>query len=357
MTTIDTKPGNNAPAAPPRKLLGHLMELLEKRLHEFFRAERERRSKAYSQAADLVGSVADLVGAGGKRVRPAFCLSGYLAAGGDPEDHRVLRAAVALELLHAAALIHDDIMDAATRRRGVPTVHERHSATHRLCGWRGEDRRYGEGVAVLAGDLALVYADQFMAAAPPLVDALWAELRTELIVGQFVDVHVAAAAEFPVDPQLARWIAVTKSGRYTIHRPLELGAAIAGRPDLSDAFEAYGSAIGEAFQLRDDLIDAFGDGQVSGKPDGLDLAQHKMTLLLGAAMQRDLGIRDLVRAGDAGAGRLRSRLRETGVRVDIERHIDQLVDDGCRAIAQAPLAAGWREELIEMARLVAYRDR
>jgi geranylgeranyl diphosphate synthase, type I len=351
VSTIDTKLGRNAPAG----VRARLMELLEERLHEFFRAERERRSAEYSQAADLVGSVADLIGAGGKRVRPAFCVSGYLAAGGDPDDHGVLRAAVALELLHAAALIHDDIMDAATRRRGVATVHEQHSATHRLGGWRGEDRRYGEGVAVLAGDLALVYADQFMAAAPPQVDALWAELRTELIVGQFVDVHVAAAADFPVDPELARWIAVAKSGRYTIHRPLEVGAAIAGRPDLAPAFEAYGAAIGEAFQLRDDLIDAFGDGQVTGKPAGLDLTHCKMTLLLGAAMARDGGLRELIRGGDTGP--LRTRLRETGVRVDIERHIDRLVDDGCRAIARAPLAAGWRDELIEMARLVAYRDR
>ncbi|GIF47572.1 geranylgeranyl diphosphate synthase type I [Asanoa ferruginea] len=356
MTTIDTTLGERAPTAPPRKVREHLMELLEERLRAFFREEQERRSTAYSSASDLVSSVADLVGAGGKRVRPAFCISGYLAAGGDPDDHRVLRAAVALELLHAAALIHDDIMDAATRRRGVPTVHEKHSASHRSGGWRGEDRRYGEGVAVLAGDLALVYADQFMATAPAMVDALWAELRTELIVGQFVDVHVAAAAEFPVDPDLARWIALSKSGRYTIHRPLEVGAAIAGRPDLGNAFEAYGAAIGEAFQLRDDIMDAFGDGQVTGKPDGLDLTSHKMTLLLGAAMERDLEIRDLVHAGEMSAGSLRTRLRETGVRVDIERHIDRLVDDGCQAIAKVPLAAGWREELVEMARLVAYRD-
>ncbi|BCB91783.1 polyprenyl synthetase family protein [Phytohabitans suffuscus] len=356
MTTIDTTLGEHTSAAPAQ-LREHLMELVEQRLREFLRAECDRRSRAHSRAADLVGSIADLVAAGGKRIRPAFCISGYLAAGGDPDDHRVLPAAGALELLHASALIHDDIMDAARRRRGAPTVHERHSATHRLRGWRGEDRRYGEGVAVLAGDLALVYADQFMATAPPLVDALWAELRTELIVGQFVDVHVAAAAELPVDLDLARWIAVAKSGRYTIHRPLEVGAAIAGRPELGAAFEAYGAAIGEAFQLRDDLMDAFGDGQVTGKPDGLDVEQHKMTLLLGLAMRRDLGIRDLVSSGEARAGRLRTRLRETGVRGDVERHIDRLVDEGCRAIAQAPLAAGWREELTEMAHLVAYRDR
>lgn len=356
MTTTNTRPAPNA-SAPPRVLRQHLMELVEEQLRDFLHAERDRRSRAHSRAADLVSSVADLIAAGGKRIRPAFCISGYLAAGGDPDDHRVLPAAGALELLHASALIHDDIMDAAGRRRGRPTVHERHAATHRRLGWRGEDRRYGDGVAVLAGDLALVYADQFMSAAPPLVDALWAELRTELIVGQFIEVHVAAAADIPIDPELARWIAVAKSGRYTIHRPLEVGAAIAGRPDLAEAFEAYGAAIGEAFQLRDDLMDAFGDGEVTGKPDGLDLQQHRMTLLLGLAIRRDAGIRDLLGKRGGCLSRLRRRLRESGVRAEVERHIDRLVEEGCRAIAKAPLADGWREELTEMAHLVAYRDR
>ncbi|WFF05883.1 polyprenyl synthetase family protein [Micromonospora sp. WMMD1076] len=331
------------------------MKLVDEQLYAFLRTERERCSPETPRSAELVDVVAHMVAAGGKRIRPAFCVSGHLAAGGEPGDERVLAAAGALELLHACALIHDDIMDGATRRRGSPTVHHRHADVHRRLGWTGDAHRYGENVAILAGDLALVYADQFIAPASPVVGPLWAQLRSELIVGQFAD--IVAGAEFAVDLDVARSIAVAKSGRYTIHRPLEMGAVIAGRPDLAAAFAAYGTAVGEAFQLRDDLMDVFGDSSVTGKPHGLDLEQHKMTLLIALAVERDPGIRDLLTADPGDACRLLRRLAETGVRARMEEEIDRLVEQGCRAIADAPLADGWREELTEMAHLVAYRER
>ena len=339
---------------PHRGPRARLMERVEEQLREFFRAERERWSAEQPRGCHLVDAIAELVAAGGKRIRPAFCISGYLAAGGDPDDHRVVSAAAGLELLHACALIHDDIMDGAAQRRGAPTVHHHHSARHRRLGRRGDHVRYGESVDILAGDLALVYADRLMATVP-LVEPLWAQLRSELIVGQFADVE--AAADFSVDLELARWVMVAKSGRYAIHRPLQLGATIAGRPDLAATFEAYGTAVGEAFQLRDDLMDAFGDGAVTGKPDGLDFERHKMTLLLGLAMQRDPGIRDLLTPGPDSARRLRRRLEETGVRRTVEDHIGRLVEQGCRTLADVPLAPAWHEELTAMAHLVAYRDR
>ena len=343
-----------ASGTPHHRPRARLMELVEEQLQEFFRAERERWSAEQPRGCELVAAIAELVAAGGKRIRPAFCISGYLAAGGDPDDHRVVPAAAGLELLHACALIHDDIMDGSAQRRGAPTVHHQHSALHRQLGRRGDHIRFGESVAILAGDLAMVYADRLMATVP-LVESLWAQLRSELIVGQFAD--VLAAADFSVDLELARWVMVAKSGRYTIHRPLQLGATIAGRPDLAATFEAYGAAVGEAFQLRDDLMDAFGDAAVTGKPDGLDFKRHKMTLLLGLAMQRDPGIRDLLTPGPDSAGQLRRRLEETGVRHTVEQHIDRLVEQGCRTLADAPMAAVWHDELTAMAHLVAYRDR
>jgi len=331
------------------------MRLVEDRMREFLSAERTRWSGVDHRASVIIDAVYDLITAGGKRLRPAFCLSGYLAAGGSPEGSPVVPAAVALELLHACALIHDDVMDASALRRGVPTVHARHSAEHGGRGWRGESRRFGESVAILAGDLAMIYADQIMADAPPGIDAAWAELRSELIIGQFMD--VAAAAEFSIDPQLSRWIAVVKSGRYTIHRPLVVGATVAGRPELAPVFEAYGAAIGEAFQLRDDLMDAFGDSRLTGKPAGLDFDQHKMTLMLALAMERDERVGELM-SGDWGdAARLRDLLVETGAQADLEKHIDQLVEQGCGAVAEAPLDSQWRAELIAMAHQVAYRNK
>ncbi|MCA2211631.1 polyprenyl synthetase family protein [Jidongwangia harbinensis] len=349
MTTNMTTPGYVRPVRQD------ILAEVERELRDFLAAERKRWTAVDARAGTLLDAVTDLIEAGGKRIRPAFCVTGYLAAGGDPDRaERVVAAAAAMELLHACALIHDDVMDEADRRRGAPTVHVRHARRHQENGWRGEAHRFGESVAILAGDLALIYSDRFMARAAGDA-ALWAELRAELIVGQFMDVQ--AAADPTADEQLCRWIAVTKSGRYTIERPLVMGAGLAGRTDLTAAFGRYGAAVGEAFQLRDDLIDAFGAGpDATGKPAGLDFEQHKMTLLMTLAVRHDPRIRDL-QAGGADAARLRALLVETGTRAEIEAHIGRLTDQGCRALDDAPLDPAWRAELAAMARQVAFRDR
>lgn len=342
----------------PSELRGQVLDRVEDRLGSFIDFERERWSTVAARAATPIDAIASLIRAGGKRLRPAFCASGFLAAGGDPGDALIVEVSAALELLHAFALIQDDVLDNSPLRRGATTVHVRCADEHRLHGWRGEARRYGEGVAVLAGDLAFAYADRLMSSLPPRAREVWDELRTELIVGQYLD--IAAAAEFLVDPALCRWIALCKSGRYTIYRPLALGAAIAGRHDLIPMLAAYGLAVGEAFQLRDDLIGAFGDSKVTGKPAGLDFDQQKMTLMLALAVQRDERVRRLVAAGGEGswdAVALRPLLIEIGVRDEVERSIAQLVERASAALAEAAIDRGWREELASMALQVAYRDR
>jgi geranylgeranyl diphosphate synthase type I len=349
--TFPTSPAVTSPSELRRELL----DRVERRIRDFLAAERELRRKVDERASVPIDALFDLIDAGGKRIRPSFCIAGYLAAGGDPADGGIVAAAAALEVLHTCALIHDDVMDASAQRRGMPTVHTKHSAEHAGRGWQGEPRRYGEGVAILAGDLALIYADQIMSDAYPSVQAAWAELRSELIIGQFMD--LVAAAEFSVDPELSRWIAITKSGRYTIHRPLIVGASLAGRPELAPAFEAYGDALGEAFQLRDDLMDAFGDAEETGKPAGLDFQQHKMTLLLGLAMRRDTRVRDLVLDPHRDPVKLREVLIDTGVPGHLEEHIDGLVEKGCQAIAAAPIEPRWQEELVALAHQVAYRKK
>jgi geranylgeranyl diphosphate synthase type I len=347
--------GRAPDGASPSRLRRRLLDLVERRIREFLASERELRSKVDERAGVPIDALSELIDSGGKRIRPSFCIAGYLAAGGDPAADGVVAAAAALEVLHTCALIHDDVMDASAQRRGAPTVHTKHTAEHARHGWQGEPRRFGESVAILAGDLALIYADQIMSDAYPTVRAVWAELRAELVIGQFMD--LVAAAEFSVDPELSRWIAVTKSGRYTIHRPLMVGASLAGRAELAPAFESYGEALGEAFQLRDDLIDAFGDPGETGKPAGLDLDGHKMTLLLGLAMRRDPRVRDLMLGVGGDRAKLREVLIDTGVPDHLERHIDQLVERGCQAVTAAPIEPSWREELIAMAHQVAYRTR
>jgi len=335
--------------AEPARTRAGLLRGVEDRLETFLAGESVRWSEVDGQAGTPIDAIRALIAAGGKRIRPLFCISGYLAAAGDATDESIVDASAAWELLHACALIHDDVMDEAAVRRFLPTVHVRHAREHRERGWLGEPARYGESVALLAGDLALVYADNFMAATGPVVRDIWNEARVELIVGQFLDTAIAVRGR--PDAQLARWIAGCKSGRYTIERPLALGAMLAGNARLAAAFQRYGTPLGEAFQLRDDLLDITGDAAVVGKPINADLERHKMTLLVSLAMARDARIRNAVHDGLP----LHDLLIESGMCAVVEHRIERLVSEACAAIGQAPLDAWWRRELGEMALQVAYR--
>ncbi|MFS8104413.1 polyprenyl synthetase family protein [Lentzea alba] len=347
---MTTAPISTATAA--RAELTALLRDVEVGLADHLALESARRAHPDPRGALPVLDIAALVHAGGKRLRPLFCLTGFLAAGGVPGSLPV-PAAMAVELLHIGALIHDDVMDDSSLRRGAPTVHARHALEHKENRWRGEPRRYGEAMAILAGDLAWTYADGLMAGYGADVAREWCEMRSELCSGQALD--VVAAAEFAADPLLARHIAVVKSGRYTIQRPLTLGALIAGRPDLAPAFAVYGEALGEAFQLRDDLIDAFGSSDLSGKPAGLDFAQHKMTLLISLAMRHNAEVRALVER--QAFDELRDHLVVSGALEAVEDHIGDLVRTARTAIAEAPISDEWHDELCVLAVQVAYRDR
>lgn len=351
------------PQAPAGGVVGgdacdELLARVSVTIEDLLKAETARWAAVDARVAVPVEAVAEIVRAGGKRLRPAFCVSGYLSAGGTADEETVVAAAAALELLHVFALIHDDIMDNSDTRRGTPTVHAKHAALHAERGWAGEHRRFGEGIGILAGDLALSYANRLASGLTGPALQIWNDLVTEVIIGQQLD--IALAAELTPDPALSRWVAVCKSGRYTIHRPLALGAAIAGRPELQVPFEEYGVAAGEAFQLRDDLLDAFGDGVATGKPAGLDLVEHKMTLLLALAATKDDRVARLVADGRNGGwdpAELQGALLASGVRQEVEEQIDQLVATACAALDDAPLADDWHKRLVKMAEQVAYRDR
>lgn len=356
MTTVAPRPADTTTASI-QQTRTHLLTRVEERMRALVAAEQSRWAAVDPRAAQPVEALAAFLASGGKRLRPTFCLSGFLAAGGHPSETVSVDAAAALELLQTFILIHDDIADNSSLRRGAPTVHEVFISEHRRRGWQGESRRFGEGVAVLAGDLAFVYADQLAARLPAPARTVWNELRAELVIGQHLDMTVAAEAV--VDPQLSRWVAVQKSGRYTIHRPLVLGATLAGRPDMAAAFEGYGLALGEAFQLRDDLIDAFGSTEEAGKPTGLDFAEHKMTLLLALAAERDPRVAALLERGDGApwdVDLLREILEQTGVRAAVERTIAGLVDKACASLATAGLDEAWRQEFARLATQVAYRS-
>src|SRR5688500_16879981 len=197
-----------------------MQPLVDAHLDRLLAAEERRWGEVDARLAAVLAELREFVLAGGKRLRPRFCLWGYLGAGGEALDGAVLDAAAGLELLHAFALLHDDVMDGASTRRGRDAMHRRLAGDHEDAGWNGESRRFGEGMAILVGDLAFAYADRLLSGAGPAARAVWDELRIELTMGQLLDVSLAASGE--VDLETAGRIAIYKSGRYTIERPLHL---------------------------------------------------------------------------------------------------------------------------------------
>ncbi len=326
-------------------------------------AEKVRWSAVDPDLGDLIECLAGLVEAGGKRLRPAFCHWAYVGAGGDANDPLVVDVGAAFELLHAFALVHDDVMDGSDQRRGRPTAHVVYAERHEREGWRGEPRRFGEGVAILVGDLAFVYADVLTAAAPRDARAVYDELRIELNIGQYLDVLGTVRGRASL--ATARRISSYKSGKYTVERPLHVGAALAGRLDeLAEPLSAYGQPLGDAFQLRDDLLGAFGDSSATGKPVGDDLREGKPTPLLAIASQRasGAGAQCLLRTGDpdltaAEVAEVQEVLVGTGARDEIERTIERLADQAVDALKRTPLAEEAKVALTELAAYVAWRDR
>lgn len=355
-----SQPTRSAVPTPPSLL--HVADVVEARLTSLLDDEVARWSALTDDLVEPLDALRSLVMAGGKRLRPAFCFWGFVGAGGDPDDPIVVDAGAAFELLQAFALVHDDVMDGSATRRGFRTAHLAFADRHQLEVWRGEGRRFGEGVAILIGDLAHVYADLLLRDARREVLDVWDELRIELNVGQYLDILGTARGD--TDPEGARRIARYKSGKYTIERPLHVGAALAGRyAELGPALSAYGDPLGEAFQLRDDILGAFGEGTVIGKPVGDDLREGKPTPLLAAASgAADAGQRDvLARIGepdltDDEVSAIQATLRDTGALDEIEALIAQLSASAIAAIQEADITEEARAALVDLAHFVAWRE-
>lgn len=333
-------------------------------MRELLAAETQRWTAFDPDLAEPLAEISRLVLAGGKRLRPVFCHWGFVAAGGLSGAKAVVDAGAALELMHAFALFHDDVMDDAASRRGVETTHVRFAGHHADRRWAGESRRFGEGVAILVGDLAFVFADQLMTGAPPEAWQIWNELRVELNIGQLLDIVGGASNDRRLDK--AERISRYKSGKYTIERPLHLGAVLASPEragELLPMLSAYGLPLGDAFQMRDDVMGAFGDAALTGKPVGGDLREGKPTPLLARAVaaaspaQREV----LDRVGDPGlddaeVASIQQAIVDTGALQSLEDHIDRLAAQALAAIATAAITEPAREELVALVAYVTKRQ-
>lgn len=323
----------------------------------------------------LVSALVEFVLHGGKRLRPAFAYWGWRALADDPAPrdvpHEILRVCAALELLHACALVHDDVIDDSATRRGRPTVHMQFAALHRARNWRGSPGRFGMSAAILLGDLSLVWADDIVAGsgldpdAHRRVQRVWSDIRTEVLGGQYLDIVAESTGADSIDSAMR--VNMFKTASYTVSRPLQLGAAAAAdRPDVQAVFHQAGTDLGIAFQLRDDVLGVFGDPSVTGKPAGDDLRSGKRTVLLAEAVA-------LAGASDPSAAELLRRsigtqltggqvaklcevIESVGALAAVEHRIDTLTDRALHALNAARIHDQAKAGLTELARLAANRS-
>jgi geranylgeranyl diphosphate synthase type I len=352
-----------SPLPPPPSLAG-IATRVDTRLRALLDAEYARWTAFDPDLATPLAEVGRLVLSGGKRLRPAFTYWGFVGAGGDPADPAVLDAGGAFELMHAFALFHDDVMDDAASRRGAPTTHVVFADRHSAGAWSGEARRFGEGIAILVGDLAFVYADQMLTGAPIEAWSIWNELRVELNIGQLLDIMGGVSNDRRRDK--AERICRYKSGKYTIERPLHLGAALAAperSAELQPQLSAYGLPLGDAFQMRDDVLGAFGEEAVTGKPVGGDLREGKPTPLLARAVDAATPAQGAVldRVGrpdlsDDEVAAIQQVIVDTGALADLEATITRLTDEAIAAIGRAEITTEARDELVALAHYVSWRQ-
>ncbi|WP_341769753.1 polyprenyl synthetase family protein [Agromyces protaetiae] len=297
-------------------------------------------------------------------------------SGGSGDHSAVIAAASALELFHAAALVHDDLIDHSDTRRGAPAAHRLFESLHDDSGWSGDPARFGEAAAILLGDLLLGWSDELLdegldllidRAAARAARAEFMRMRTEVTAGQYLDILEEQAWHTRPDAEhrtAAQRVIVYKSAKYSVEAPLAIGAQIAGAtPFQLQSLREYGLPLGVAYQLRDDLLGVFGDPQVTGKPAGDDLREGKRTMLIAIARERlSAGQRQLLDEllGDpmlepTQIGMLQRTIEGCGAVDEVERLIADQVARAQGALADAPIDGGAKAELGTLATAVAKR--
>ena len=335
-----------------------LRSRIQATLDEFIAEHRTVLKTVSPDVLPLVDSLETLL-KGGKRLRPAFAYWGYRSVGAD-DNENIIRAATSLEFLQACALIHDDVMDDSDVRRGNPSAHKQFESLHTGNQWAGEPRNFGAGAAILIGDLALSWADELLGNSGLSNDEhrrakkIYDVMRTELMAGQYLDLLEQVRGDTTHETALN--VIRYKSAKYTIERPLHIGAAIAGASTAhQELLSEYGLALGEAFQLRDDVLGVFGDKVVTGKPAGDDLREGKQTMLIArarelvsptelATLTSLLGRKDLT---DDQISELQHLIRDCGALAETEAHIEELTSLSLDSL-QSPLINDDAREALQL---------
>ncbi len=350
-----------------------LAEAVTDQLRHHLRGRQDEAAYIGADYAEITAALTEFVLRGGKRLRPAFAYWGWrsVAPSSEAADDDVLLLFAALELLHACALVHDDVIDASATRRGMPTVHRSFTERHRTRNWHGSSEQFGLSAAILLGDLSLVWADDIVSEVdlPPdahrRVRRVWSDIRTEVLGGQYLDIVAESSGAETVASAMN--VNTYKTASYTITRPLQLGAAAAAdRPDVQAIFGEAGNGLGVAFQLRDDVLGVFGDPAVTGKPSGDDLRSGKRTVLLAEALERadasDPLAAKLLRTSigsdlsDAQVRELCQVIESVGALSAVESRIETLTAQSLALLDAAPIDAHAKVGLAELARLASNRS-
>lgn len=332
-------------------------------LADYLAGQRTYLTSIASELVPVCDALDEFLLDGGKRLRPLFAYAGLIASGAQP-TREIIRAISSLELLQACALIHDDLMDRSDTRRGKPAIHRHFENLHQSSAMNGLATQFGEAAAVLLGDLALVWSDQMLNTSGIPTQSLLAahlihdEMRVELMAGQYLDVREAGEKTYSAERSLR--IARYKSGKYTIERPLHIGAVI-GAPtnhgDLLGALSRYGLPLGEAFQLRDDMLGIFGDPAITGKPAGDDLREGKRTVLIAMTLEAlDQQGKEVLLAhlGQPEISlekieELRALITSSGAVEKVENLIEKLTNESLTAIEDPSINPSSRELLTYIA--------
>lgn len=362
--------------APPSTLIQEEQDRFRQSLasatRDFLSAQRRLLESVSADSAVLVDAIERLA-AGGKKMRPLLCYWGWKGAGGAADDGGIVTAGMSLELFQAAALVHDDIIDRSDIRRGAPSVHKQFEGRHDNGNWHLDAAHFGTGAAILAGDLCLSLSEEAFASIAGSPDttraarAIFNRMRTEVMAGQYLDLLEEAVGP-DRDPAEAAERALSivrfKSAKYSTEHPLCIGGALAGAsPELLAGYSSFALPLGEAFQLRDDLLGVYGDPAITGKPSGDDLREGKRTVLIARALQG--GSPDQKATLNAGLGSsgmsqqevllLQDIIDHTGAREEVESLIAERSARSLNALEALPLDRVTRDALAALAEAAVTR--
>jgi geranylgeranyl diphosphate synthase type I len=290
----------------------------------------------------------------------------------------IISIAAALEMFHAAALVHDDLLDQSDTRRGKPAIHKRFEQMHKNHGFAGSPERFGVAGSVLVGDMMLSWSSELFGEAllhspTEAIEAAcrieFSKMRFEVMAGQYLDVLEENAAPIRDKSEAvarANRVMLYKTAKYSLEAPLLIGSSLAGagleeKKGLSD----FGIPLGLAFQLRDDVLGVFGDPEVTGKPAGDDLREGKRTVLTGLTLQSvpqgvARAFEELLTSGELGDEQIefmRQTIRESGALDKTERLIEQYSTRAIEALANLEISDQGRRELANLTDAVINRSK